>query len=382
MAATSKLKVLPKLGAAMLLVAVSVTLAVTAIASSRQVETMTEQYRSKGEALALSLAFSLSANTRETMARNVAQVRDLLAASKTIAGVSYIYIQDWEASILTHTFEPSFPATFTETNWIEKSSLRPGERVRVAPSVEFETLGGHVWAMDVAAPIAGGNLGVVHVGMDRVSIAAQVRSLRRNLLLVGLGIGLAAVLVGLLMAAALFVRPLRHLTAVTTRIAESGDLTLAVEVRSADEVGELAGSFARMVSGLRHINGGLQESASLLSVSAGDLTTSAREQEESVSRQAAALQQTQVTAQQIKQNSKAAARKADDVLQITRQAGDITRSGEHALDQTLSALADIRAQVSSMTEKIGAVAEASRQIADITQTVKDLADHSNIIFIN
>src|SRR3954466_7980867 len=114
------MRVLPKLGLAMLPVALSVTLALSSLASARQVETMTEQYRSKGEAIALALAFSLSANTRETLAGNVGRVRELINASKTIAGVSYIYIQDAEASILAHTFEPSFPPTFTETNWVEK----------------------------------------------------------------------------------------------------------------------------------------------------------------------------------------------------------------------------------------------------------------------
>jgi cell division protein FtsX len=89
------MRLLPKLAGAMLLVAVSVTLAVSSLATARQVRMLTEQYQSKGEALALALAFSLSTNTHETMARNVGAVKELLRASKTIAGVRYIYIQDW-----------------------------------------------------------------------------------------------------------------------------------------------------------------------------------------------------------------------------------------------------------------------------------------------
>ena len=170
------MRLIPKLSGAVLLVAVSVTLSLSSLAAAKQVESMTAQYRSKGEAIALALAFSLSSNGKDTLARNVRTVRDLVNASKTIAGVSYIYIQDWEASILAHTFEPSFPPEFTETNWLD-SRLAPGERVKVAESVRIDLPTGRIWAMDVAAPIRGGELGVVHVGMDRLSIEQQVSAL-------------------------------------------------------------------------------------------------------------------------------------------------------------------------------------------------------------
>src|SRR5438067_8096330 len=223
----------------MLLVAVSVTVALSSIATHKQVDSMTAQYRSKGEAIALALAYSLSANTRQTLVKSVGTVRDLINESKGISGVRYIYIQDWEASILAHTFE-QFPAEFTENNWISTSALQPGERVKVADSVRFQTPSGMIWAMDVAAPIAGGSLGVVHVGMDRASISEQVGTLRRVLVGAGLGIGAGGVLLGLLLAVYVFIRPIRHLTKVTSEIAAHGDLTLAIEVRSGDEIGDLA----------------------------------------------------------------------------------------------------------------------------------------------
>src|SRR6266446_2076412 len=202
----------------MLLVAVSVTVALSSIATHKQVDSMKAQYRSKGEAIALALAFSLSSNTRQTLVKSVGTGRDLINAGKSISGVRYIYIQDWEASILAHTFE-QFPAEFTESNWIGGGALGSGERVKVAESVQFQTREGTVWAMDVAAPIAGGSLGVVHVGMDRGSISQEVGRLRRALLGAGLGIGAGGVVLGLILAAYVFVRPIRHLTNVTTEIA-------------------------------------------------------------------------------------------------------------------------------------------------------------------
>jgi methyl-accepting chemotaxis protein len=376
------MRLLPKLAAAMLLVAVSVTLAISSLATARQVRTMTEQYRSKGEAIALSLAYSLSPNTRETLAKNVGAVKELITASKTIAGVSYIYIQDWEQSILAHTFEPSFPPSFTETNWLERGALPKGERVKIAPSVNIDTPAGRIWAMDVAAPIRDSDLGVVHVGMDRFSIEREVGSLRRALIGVGLAVGAAGVLLGLGLALALFIRPLRHLTSVTSEIAARGDLTIPIRVGSRDEIGDLARAFVRMVDGLRGINGALQESARVLRASVAGLTATARDQQQTISQQAAALQQTHTTAQEIKQTSQAAARKAEGVLEVARQAETITASGETAIQQTVAAMTDMRAQASALAEKMAALSEASSQIGRITDTVKDLADQSNMLALN
>jgi methyl-accepting chemotaxis protein len=375
------MRLLPKLSGAMLVVAVSVTAALSSIATRTQVDSMTAQYRSKGEAIALALAYSLSANTRQTLVKSVGAVRDLINESKGISGVRYIYIQDWEASILAHTFE-QFPPEFTENNWISTSALQPGERVKVAESVRFQTPSGMIWAMDVAAPIAGGSLGVVHVGMDRASISEQVGTLRRVLVGAGLGIGAGGVLLGLLLAVYVFIRPIRHLTKVTSEIAAHGDLTLAIEVRSGDEIGDLARAFARLVEGLRTINADLRDSVRILGKSAGELSSSAKEQELIVSRHAAALQQAHATAQEIKQTSVAAAQKAEGVVQVARNAESITQSGQNAVEQTMAAMTEMRAQVAQVAQTIGVLSERAGQIGRITDTVKDLADQSNMLALN
>src|SRR5712692_368232 len=185
---TAAVRLLPKLSGAMLLVAVSVTVSLSSIATRKQVDSLTAQYRSKGEAIALALAFSLSSNTRQTLVKSVGTVRDLINDSKSISGVRYIYIQDWEALILALAFE-QYQTESTENNWIAGGALDPGQRVKVADSVQFQTPHGTVWAMDVAVPIAGGSLGVVHVGMNRAAISRDVGALRRELLGAGLGIG-------------------------------------------------------------------------------------------------------------------------------------------------------------------------------------------------
>ena len=158
-------------------------------------------------------------------------------------------------------------------------------------------------AIDVAAPVGGGALGTVHVGMDADVIERDVASLRHTMLAWGGAVALIGILLGLLVTAFTVIRPIRILTRVTSDIVARGDLTQQIDVKSRDEIGELAVTFSQMVEKLRAIPTGLRESSELLSTSVIKLSQTSDEGSQTVSRQAAALQETQVTVQEIKQTS-------------------------------------------------------------------------------
>lgn len=78
---------------------------------------------------------------------------------------------------------------------------------------------------------------------------AGFRRLQRTLLLAML-VGLALALAAAAVVARQIGRPVRALVALTRRVAD-GDYSAAVEVRTRDEIGELAGAFQRMVEELK-----------------------------------------------------------------------------------------------------------------------------------
>ncbi|MET0402806.1 MAG: methyl-accepting chemotaxis protein [Cystobacter sp.] len=151
---------------------------------------------------------------------------------------------------------------------------------------------------------------------------------------------------------------------------------------STDEVGDLSMATATAFERLRTFSSSLSDSAQTLGSSAGRLNSSHKEQTEALSIQAAALQETQVTAQEIKQTSIVAAQKAEDVLQQAERADEIGRAGEAALEQSLSGMHDIQKQVMDMARNIRSLDERAQQIANITTTVKSLADRSTMLALN
>jgi methyl-accepting chemotaxis protein len=203
-----------------------------------------------------------------------------------------------------------------------------------------------------------------------------------------LGLGLAALFAALAaggsyLLARRITRPLRSLSEMVGRIVQQGDLTepLPPSHRN-DEVGDLANAFARMVEHLRGTTASLQHGMRVLQATVSELELANRQQERNIARQAAALQQTQVTAQEIKQSSLVAAEKAGMVLSVAERAEEVGRMGEQALTGGLGGFEELRVQVEQMALRIAQLSERSQQIGGITQTVKELADQSNMLALN
>jgi methyl-accepting chemotaxis protein len=154
------------------------------------------------------------------------------------------------------------------------------------------------------------------------------------------------------------------------------------EWTSTDEMGDLSAATSRAFDRLRTFSLSLRDSATALKRSADQIGFSTNKQTEVLTLQASALQETQVTAQEIKQTSALATQKAEGVLAQTERAHTISQQGEQAIQRTLRGLQEIQSQVREMASRIRALDERTRQIAQITTTVKHLADRSNMLALN
>ncbi|AKF81646.1 methyl-accepting chemotaxis protein [Myxococcus fulvus] len=177
--------------------------------------------------------------------------------------------------------------------------------------------------------------------------------------------------------------PISRLSQVVTRVVREGDLTQRVDVSTRrDEVGELASAFALMMEHLRESTRGLQAGTKVLGQTVSELTAAAAQQERTLTKQAAALQETQVTAQEIKQTSLMAAERSQAVLGVTARAREVGQAGEATVSASLQGFEELREQVGVVARSIAALNERTQQIGGITQTVKDLADQSNMLALN
>ncbi|WP_171818097.1 methyl-accepting chemotaxis protein [Pyxidicoccus fallax] len=112
------------------------------------------------------------------------------------------------------------------------------------------------------------------------------------------------------------------------------------------------------------------------------LRSSSDEQAAGVSRQAVSLQQAEQTVEEIRQSSQLTAQRASELSAAAESAEQVGREGSTALEQTLSNLEAIRAEVSEMARRILALEGRTREVAGIVDEVKNLADQSNMLAIN
>ena len=177
-------------------------------------------------------------------------------------------------------------------------------------------------------------------------------------------------------------RPISALSEAVTHVLEEGDLSHRVEVNTGDEVGELAHAFSRMMEQLRQTTVGLQQGTRVLTGAVAELSQAAEHQERNLSRQAAAIQETQVTAQEIQQTSKMAEERSRAVLQVTERAEEVGRLGEATLGASIEGLQELHEKVGRLASTILMLGNRTQQIGEIAQTVKDLADQSNMLALN
>jgi methyl-accepting chemotaxis protein len=178
------------------------------------------------------------------------------------------------------------------------------------------------------------------------------------------------------------VRPVRRLNQRLDAIIQEGDLRPMDADPGRDEVGQLSRSLAAVVEQLRGIPQALSESADLLAQAVEALQAATASQNAVVTRQATALQETQVTAEEIRQTSLMAARSAQNILSRIASAESAGEQGAQALESTLGGLQGILNAAQATAASIVQLGERAREIGGITATVKDLADQSNMLALN
>ncbi len=156
-------------------------------------------------------------------------IRDLKGSD---SDVEYYFVVNRRGEVVAHTFDQGFPA-----------DLAGFGHVLVYRAELLETERGAL--INFSAPIMGGQLGTVHLGMSTRFIQQDLQDVRKVFLVilaVFLAIGVAAAII----LARTMTKPLSDLVAAAKAVGK-GDLDHRIASRSSDEIGDLAISFQEMI---------------------------------------------------------------------------------------------------------------------------------------
>ena len=421
------------------LVAALVPLAlVTWYVSARSIRTsMTEEFTSKGQAIASSLA---SSGVDLISTRDASSVQSLVDEFARIRGVAYVMVYDPQKRFIAHTFSPSVPPEIVDKNIV------PGDVARQERNIEYQDPARKITReiIDIGVPMAAGKIGTVRVGMDRSIINQAAAASGRQLLLLFGGVA-ALALVGGVFLARRITRPITQLVAAAKRVGQ-GDLSETVPVTSSDEIGELAQTFNDAVVRLRsqvqteadrdderRRREELQENIikfldTAMEVSQGDLTkrgdvtsdvlgnvvdainlmvaeigsiiadvrvaamhvsVSANQMTDSTGRMAQGAQaqareagEVAASVETLTVSVRQVAESARDSAQSAREALEAAQKGDLAVRDSLQGMQRIRNEVQSISKKIKSLGDRSLEISEIVNTIEDIASQTNLVALN
>src|SRR4030095_1572485 len=164
---------------------------------------LTDEFTSKGSAIARGLANS---GVHVILTRDASTVQAQVDQVAGISGVAYVMVYDSQKTLIAHTFAPFVPPGLVDQN------LVAGDWPQKVQDVIFKDPAGRGDrdVIDIAVPILAGQLGTVRVGMDRSIIATAAHEAGRHLLLTFGGFAVAAALAGIVFAR-LVTRPVHQI---------------------------------------------------------------------------------------------------------------------------------------------------------------------------
>ncbi|GGK88663.1 hypothetical protein Ppa06_53890 [Planomonospora parontospora subsp. parontospora] len=195
-----------------------------------------------------------------------------------------------------------------------------------------------------------------------------------RLVLVVLVTGLLLTAAIALVVAGAIVRPVRRVQAALAAMA-GGDLTVAAEVDSADEVGRMAAGYESARQAVRDTVAALVEAAESLDDASGRVSASAARIDTSAATAAGQASSATDSASMVSQNVEALAAGAEET--------DIAmRSIAQSANQAAQTVSQAIAVVESTTSTVAELGTSSAEIGDVVKVITAIAKQTNLLALN
>jgi methyl-accepting chemotaxis protein len=268
------------------------------------------------------------------------------------------------------------------------------------------------------------------------SDAILFRQVTSNALVTSLLFGLLLVGLGLIVSRAL-IAPVKRMTAIAQAVTQ-GDLNQRIEVKSDDEVGQMARSFQEMIANLNRIVGqvrsmsqavaseaerirmgteqmaiasqtqedavdrtsrSMEEMAASIAQVAGNaqsLSVGVETTSSSIEEMAASIQQvahnSDFLSEAVSQSSASIEEMAAAIRQVAlnvreaegvaEQSSGVAHEGRQAVDQTISGMQRITSVMTDVVTVIEGLGQRSAEIGEIVSVIDDIAEQTNLLALN
>ncbi|HLO50950.1 MAG TPA: methyl-accepting chemotaxis protein [Kamptonema sp.] len=126
----------------------------------------------------------------------------------------------------------------------------------------------------------------------------------------------------------------------------------------------------------------INQAITAIAASSTEIAATVEEQERMATQQAASVNQTTTTMDELGASSRATAQQIESAAGEAKQALNLAGGGTKAVSQTLEAMATLKIKVTAMQGQIMQLSEQTDQIGNISTLVSDLANQTNMLALN
>ncbi len=162
----------------------------------------------------------------------------------------------------------------------------------------------------------------------------------------------------------------------------SGDLTVRLDDRSKDELGQLAGAFNIFVAKLDDIMGQVGASTDELATASEELSMITRDTRQGVEQQqneiqlvATAIEEMTATVKEVAQNTNATA-------EASQSAGAQVDAGKQVLQSSLAAVQQLSQRMHESQEVVNALQQDSAKVETVLDVIRGIAEQTNLLALN
>lgn len=232
-------------------------------------------------------------------------------------------------------------------------------------------------------PVAGADsLPLAHL----VSIADETESIARQTNIktvssfVALGI-FALILLFLNWYIRKALKPLDDVKDILSKVAE-GDLTVNIEVKSNDEVGQMLASVQSMLGKLRNMISEISTSTITMSDSSENMLNITEMTQQGVNQQQMQIDHVATAMNEMTATVLEVARHAQEAASTATEADNVASEGSHVVEQTIGSINVLVSEIENAASIIKKVEQDSVEIGTVLNVIKSIAEQTNLLALN
>ncbi len=175
--------------------------------------------------------------------------------------------------------------------------------------------------------------------------------------------------------------PVREAVSVAQRVA-AGDLRTQVTTNRQDEFGQLLKALGHMTTNLQDLVAGINNGANNIAAAAEELSTVTEQSSLGVNQQRDQTDQVATAMNEMVATVSEVARSAESAFSAAGQSSEKAKTGEQAVEGTLSFVNQLAEEVETARTQIGELQAETRNIGSVLDVIKSVAEQTNLLALN